>query len=184
MIIDNKKLYRSDNKTTLQSNGIMRKSKHFRHTRNTKVMIGSTITKGKMRSKNNLGYDITPTVMYLYSKLNNDFDLIYSEINQILNNGLHSTKIKQEILSFINNIIYKNVIIESNIVFDVNKIELSSFFRCGESSYYDSFFIDTDNKLRLIKEVTKEVFETNPCTCHTYSYNGKKYTNKNKNENF
>lgn len=180
MNFKDKQLYRSANKSTYQNTLTEKTAKHFRYTRNTKIMSGSIVKRGKMQPNNNLGYDYTPLIKFLFSRLNQNFDITFSEINLILNNGLHKPKVKTEILSMINVLVHKQVIINDNIVNDNNGNILSSFFRFGEATYYDSFYIDNDNNLKLIKDITKEIFEfcDYACHCHTHSYNGKKYINK------
>ena len=103
--------------------------------------------KPKVKTIKGVNFDYTPLFKFLLSKVNEDWDEIYSEVKSRLNS--------EKPIWWL---VYK----------DKNNQEIT---RIGESTYYHSLYIDEDNKLQYINK--NATLKPTCCKCYTRTLNGK-----------
>lgn len=142
------------------------KEKLFRKENNRAIKMGKTIlggeyahdrrTKkdtpqknGKMRSKNQ-GLDYTPLYRFLLSKVGCVWDDVFSEAKARLNTA-------EPIFAMVAQ----------------NANEKQDYFRGGDNTYWSGLYVDEQGLLQKVNpNFTGKNIEI-PCTCCTYSFNGK-----------
>jgi len=151
---DKKPLYRKENKTPygFHHNNPGDDFKNIRHTKKMKNFEGNHVG---MKSGKNRGLDYTPLYKFLLSKVEKDWDSVHKEAVSRLD--------RQEP-------IYHLVALHEH--------EKRDFVRMGESSYWSGLYVDENNKLQKVNPnyTINNVYPS--CWCCTYTFNGKKVTNK------
>ncbi len=145
------KLYRKENWTAQKHKGHGKLGSEYRYDRNTKAMNNFEADHKSMKKMRH-GYDYTPLFRFLFSKVGQLWDEVYSEAKSRLD---------------------KEGPIFWMVKFD-NVHDMSPTFRCGENSFYSTLTVDKEGLLRFIDE---NALPWPPsCTCCTYTFNGKVIT--------
>jgi hypothetical protein len=142
-------LFRKINTT---AHGSICKNKRAKYDRNTKKGISQ-----KMGSNHKHGYDYTPLVRFLLSKIGSHWDEIYSEISK--------RSIDKKILSLFVSFRKENIP-----QFDG---KIVPYIRISDSSYWSAMFFDDNNILQLVDPNLKKDDIPIWCKCCTHTFNGK-----------
>jgi len=121
----------------------------FKYSRNKKRETPEQV-KGSMHSNEERGLDYTPLFRFLFSKVGNDWDEVFSEAKSRLD--------KTEPIYW---------------VVALNENEREDYVRVGDSSYFSGMYIDEDRKLQLTNPELKAKDMTPFCDCCTHTLNGK-----------
>lgn len=127
------------------------------------------IFKSKLYRKNNntchgaqLGWDYTPLFKYLLSKVGQPWNDVYKDVKPRLNSTIPI-----------------HWMVSTNK--DVNT--LLGYIRVGESTYYSSLYVDNKGLLQYVDKTIDHTTLKPTCKCCTYTFNGKRFTNKYKEKN-
>src|SRR5574343_450069 len=77
-MLKTKPLWRKINKTSLRTKYYVQKGGDYKHQRNNKNHDEDLIINGKMTSKNNLGRDYTPFLLFLLNSIDKNYDNVMS----------------------------------------------------------------------------------------------------------
>jgi hypothetical protein len=137
-------LYRKENKSSLLTHYFVETGEDFRHDRNTKKMKEFKGDKKPMNS-GKYGYDYTPLMRFLISKVGKKWDDVFSEAVTRLN--------------------------DTNPIFWLVELNPESkVVRVGESTYYHTLTVDENGILVFVDK--NETIEPS-CTCCTHTLDGK-----------
>lgn len=130
----------------------------FKHTRNTKKFKNFD-GNHKSIKKTHSGFDYTPLYRFLLSKVGKNWNEIYKEAVSRLDKP-------EPIFHLVSK----------------NDSDSKDYIYCGESSIWSKLFVDENNILQKVNpEFTAN--DVHPrCDCCTYTFNGKKVSNKYHNE--
>ncbi|RQO69398.1 hypothetical protein DBR43_15035 [Pedobacter sp. KBW06] len=143
-----KPLYRKENKVSLSNKYNVSTGSEYRYQRRSKAFLNDDRNHKSMTS-GKYGYDYTPLFKFLLSKVGNDWDKIYAEAKNRLNDpapifwmvALHESK-------------------RRNIV------------RVGDSTYYSGLFVDDNGILSIVNPNISSSELPDPYPGETLSFNG------------
>jgi hypothetical protein len=155
-------LYRKENKTSLYTHYYVHTGEDFRHDRNTKKMKEFEGDKKPMNS-GKYGYDYTPLMKFLISKVGKKWDDVYSEAISRLNDT-------EPIFWLVYLKPTKNIVVRQEDSSYSYELTIPKVVRVGESTYYHALTVDENGILVFVDKT--ETIEPS-CTCCTHSLDGK-----------
>ncbi|MGO2972054.1 hypothetical protein EYY83_12490 [Hafnia alvei] len=150
MKLQQKKLYRKENRTTynVRSNNPGSEYRLVRHKQ--KIINENAPSKLPMKRKQNRGLDYTPLFMFLISRVGESWDAIYHEAVSRLDTP-------EPIFWLV----------------ALHEHEEKDYVRCGESSYYNGLYIDSNGTLQKVNaDLTAKDIPIIRCNCCTHTFNG------------
>ncbi|TCT92367.1 hypothetical protein EDC48_101173 [Gibbsiella quercinecans] len=142
------KLYRSVNTATYNVQHLHGGEYRWKRHKN-KLIQGDQPHFQSMSSKQKRGLDYTPLFMFLLSKIDEKWDLVYSEAIRRLD--------KPEPIFWL---------------VALHAEDRRDFVLCGQSSYYNGLYVDEDGFLRKVSPDLKASDIPVLCDCCTYTFNG------------